>query len=270
MRYLFAPFTWLALAPASLLAAPFSHDLLDQVLQEHVDHKGQVDYAGLLQSRSLLDAYLDSLGQYSPRSHPARFPTPAHQLAYWINAYNAFVLRGVIDAYPVASVKDIMLFNGFFNRKEFMAGGEPLTLDHLENKIIRPLYQDPRIHFAVNCGARSCPQLERSAFTAADLDKRLEAALKRFAGDPGHVRLEGQTLYLSKILEWYGRDFVDFFPADRPNPPQRPAIVNYLLPYVPPEMARHLQEPAGMKIEFNEYDWALNDQALPKARGPSP
>ena len=144
------------------------------MLQEYVDDQGLVRYAALAQDRAQLDAYVDSLGHSSPASHPDRFPTREHELAYWINAYNAFTLRGVIDAYPIASVKDAFALSGFFNRQTFVAGGREMTLDHLENQIIRPTYQEPRIHFAVNCAALSCPQLDNRAFTGPDLDARLE------------------------------------------------------------------------------------------------
>ena len=93
----------------------------------------------------------------APESHPDRFPTREHELAYWINAYNAFTLRGVLDAYPIASVKDAFALSGFFNRQTFVAGGREMTLDHLENQIIRPTYQEPRIHFAVKLRGPKLP-----------------------------------------------------------------------------------------------------------------
>ncbi|MFC1525270.1 DUF547 domain-containing protein [Candidatus Latescibacterota bacterium] len=147
----------LAAGGAEAVPPAFGHELLDRVLLSSVDAEGRIDYAGLKADRLELDQYIDSLAAVSPVSHPARFPTPAHALAYWINAYNAFVLRGVVDAYPVSSVKDISLLNGFFRRLRFVAGGSEMTLDHIENDIIRPTYRDPRIHFVVNCGAVSCP-----------------------------------------------------------------------------------------------------------------
>ena len=192
MRSLYFLPLWL-LIPATLSAAsPFDHSPFDQVLQEYVDDQGLVRYAALAQDRAQLDAYVDSLGHSSPASHPARFPTREHELAYWINAYNAFTLRGVIDAYPIASVKDAFALSGFFNRQTFVAGGREMTLDHLENQIIRPTNQEPRIHFAVNCAALSCPQLDNRAFIGPDLDARLEQGLTRFAQDPNHVRLQGK------------------------------------------------------------------------------
>jgi len=254
---------FLAVTAATPHTKPFSHVLLDQVLQARVDSAGMVDYPALKASRAMLDAYVDSLGKVSPRNHPQRFPTRHHELAYWINAYNAFVLRGVVDAYPVASVKDITPLGGFFTRKKFTAGGQEFTLNDIENEIIRPLYQDPRIHFAVNCGARSCPPLQQRAFAGEDLDARLEQVLERFARNPQFVRLDygNDQLQLSKILEWYGEDFVKWFPQDRNSAPANPTLVDYLLPYLPAEMASYLRQYPKLRVTYDDYDWALNAQS---------
>ena len=242
--------------------SPFSHALLDRILQTNVDEQGLVDYASLKKSRTDLDSYIDSLAAFSPRSHPDRFPNRQHELAYWINAYNAFVLRGVVDAYPVASVMDIKILNGFFRRLQFTAGGQELTLDEIENKIIRPVYQDPRIHFVINCGAVSCPELENRAFTGKDLDIRLQKALQRFAANPGHVHLNtlDNKLHLSKILDWFGQDFINWFPQNRDPVPANPTLVDYLLFYLPGETATYLRQHADVEISYDKYDWALNEQ----------
>ena len=253
------------MAGAAQPAVPFSHKLFDGVLHAYVDCDGRVDYTGLKANRDSLDAYIDSLGRFSPRSHPDRFPAPQHELAYWINAYNAFVLKGVIDEYPVATVMDIGEGSGFFSRLYFQAGGDSLTLDELENGIIRQRYRDPRIHFAVNCAAVSCPPLENRAFRGEDLDLRLEAALQRFASAPLHVRIDAENglLHLSKILLWFGPDFVEWFPRDRDDPPADPTLIDYLVPYLDPEQAAYLRQNPGVAISFNDYDWTLNDQLAP-------
>jgi hypothetical protein len=248
--------------PLSAQAATpsFSHTALDQTLQNYVDSTGMVDYWGLKQDRALLDAYIDSIGKISPDTAPTRFPTPQDELAYWINAYNAFVLRGVLDNYPVKSVKDIALLNGFFNRTDFIAGGKELTLDALENKIIRPRYRDPRIHFVVNCGAWSCPALENRAFDGPTLDQRLDSAARRSLNDPKYLRYDKKknTLYISKILDWYGQDFIDWYPASSPVAPR---LLDYIELYVAETVGQAFKD-KNPKIDFDSYDWRLNDQAL--------
>lgn len=249
-----------AAVAAAVPAPPFDHAGFDAILRARVDSIGLVDYAGIKAQPSALAAYVDSLAAVSPLNSPERFPDKAHELAYWMNAYNAFVVWGVVQAYPVDSVKDIGLLSGFFNRKEFVAGGREMTLNHIENEIIRPVYQDARIHFAVNCGAVSCPALAPQAYTGAALEQQLERAVRRFAADPAHVRIDASgKLHLSKILDWYGDDFIKWFPADR-RPARKPTIVDYLLPYTPDKTAAHLTQHPDLDITYNDYDWALNGQ----------
>jgi len=262
MRFLSCSVFLLVCFLSSIHATPFSHRQFDQVLQQHVDSQGRVSYALLKKDRNGLDTYIDSLAATSPHNHPDRFPRRQHQLAYWINAYNAFVLRGVIDAYPVSSVMDIKRFNGFFRRLKFIAGGEELTLDRIENEIIRPTFEDPRIHFAVNCGAVSCPELENRAFSGEDLDRRLETSLRRFARSPKHVLLDSTAgkLYLSKILEWYGGDFIAWFPQELRPTGRPPQLIDYLLPYLPPASSAYLARHPETDLTFFAYDWALNER----------
>ena len=245
--------------------APFSHQALDQILGAYVDSLGRVDYAGLKKSRQLLDTYTDSLALYSPHSHPARFPTRNHSLAYWINAYNALVLKGVVDAYPIDSVKDIKILNGFFRRTNFSVGGRAITLDAIENQIIRPGFRDARIHAVVNCAAASCPELERRAFRGEDLQERLQAAFFRFANDPQYVFLDrkNRKLHLSKILDWYGHDFSAWFPAEHIPSASKPTLIDYLSLYLPAEDSTFLRQHPDIAISFNLYDWALNQQSHP-------
>ncbi len=151
---------------------------------------------------------MGSLSHVSPRSQPERFPTRAHEPAYWINAYNALVLKGVVDGYPVSRVDELGGLDAFFRQRTSLVGGEYLTLAQLENEIIRPQYQNPRMHFALNCAALSCPPLLNHAFTAEGLDSLLDAQTRSFAADPRQVRfdLAGNKLYLSRLLPWYAED----------------------------------------------------------------
>ena len=240
--------------------ASFSHELLDQVVYTFVDSAGNVDYAALERGRQPLDQYLDSLAAVGPRSHPERFPTPQHELAYWINAYNAFVLRGVVDAFPVGSVMEIEE-GEFFRLRRFLSGGDSLSLDELENQIIRPLYSDPRVHFALNCGAKGCPELRRGAFSGAHLDAHLDAARERFMHEPRHVSidLDQSVIYLSSILDWFGADFTGWLRASGASPEGRDlSIIDYLILYLPDDAARYLRAHPQLEIVFVDYDWSLN------------
>lgn len=247
-------------APADI--EPFSHGLLDSLLVARVDDRGRVDYAGLGRDPHRLDRYLAGLAACSPESCPERFPSEADALAYWINAYNAFVLRGVLDSLPIDSVEEAEGgLHGFFRVRRFVAGGDSLSLDEIEHTIIRPRFRDPRIHFAVNCAAVGCPALDSRAYAAADLDEHLDRQTRRFALDPAHLKLEEGRLRLSSIMDWYGTDFVEWFPRHRmEDPPSDPTLLDYLLLYLPEEKARTLRSAGEVAIDFVEYDWTLNRQ----------
>lgn len=248
--------------PAQADIEPFSHGLLDSLLADRVDDRGRVDYAGLARNPHRLDRYLAGLAACSPESCPERFPSEADALAYWINAYNAFVLRGVLDSLPIDSVEEAEGgLEGFFQVRRFAAGGDSLSLDEIEHTIIRPRFRDPRIHFAVNCAAISCPALDSRAYAAADLDEHLDRQTRRFAMDPAHLNLEEGRLRLSRIMDWYGADFVEWFPRHRlEDPPSDPTLLDYLLLYLPEDEARTLRSAGEVPIDFVEYDWRLNRQ----------
>jgi hypothetical protein len=256
--------------PLQVLAQPpFHHSTLDTVLVSYVNDAGLVDYASLQKNRTSLDSYIDSIGSVSPQSHPERFASSAHQLAYWLNAYNAIVLRGIIDAYPVDSVKDIKLFNGFFNRQTWNVGGQSLTLDTIENDIIRPQFNEPRIHFVLNCGAKSCPPLENRAFTGASLEDRLEKALKRFTASEDFFYLHEDRLILSKIIDWYRTDFHHQPPSNNPQSPAIDPLISYFIPHADPSIRDLLRRPT-LNVEFMDYDWSLNEQQTPSPLAPKP
>src|SRR5205807_2470609 len=165
----------------------FDHSAWQRVLTQFVNERGEVNYASLKQNSADLDTYAAVLAQDSPDSSPALFPTRDAELAYWINAYNACVLKGVIDHYPTRSVLAIKSPYGFFLRLRYRLGGKSLTLYTLENKIIRKRYQDPRVHFALNCASRGCPRLPQQVFEGATLDRVLDEKAREFIADPKKV-----------------------------------------------------------------------------------
>lgn len=247
-----------ASAAADPSAAAFSHADLDSLLRRVVDADGGVDYARLASSPDSLQQYVQRLAQCSPSSCPesdvgARFPTRSDSLAYWINAYNALVLHAVVVHWPLASVGDVEGgLDGFFRHQRFVVGGDSLSLDDIENGIIRPQFRDPRIHFAVNCGARSCPALDDEAFHAATLSTHLDRQTRRFASDPEHVRWADGQLHLSRILEWYGSDFVEWTTST--------TVSDYVRSVAPAALATKLPASA-VPVRFMEYDWSLNTQS---------
>ncbi|MFQ6133509.1 MAG: DUF547 domain-containing protein, partial [Armatimonadota bacterium] len=195
--------------PVQTQAAPggtVDHSLLTKVLEQYVNEDGMVDYRGLRENRGDLDAYLELLAGTDPESLRSR----DEKLAYWINAYNATTLQYVLDEYPLASVKDVNKGGkDFWHSREFTLGGREYLIDAIENEVIRPRFEEPRIHFVLVCAAMGCPRLEAHAFTGQDLEQRLETATRRFVNNPGKNRVDvaGGKLHLSSIFKWYAPDF---------------------------------------------------------------
>lgn len=223
----------------------FSHDLFNQVLQEHV-HKGRIDYAKLKAKPDKFEKYLDQLAT----AKPSKMSDDA-QKAFWINAYNALVIKGVIDRYPIKSVKKVKLFNGFFSRLKFHVAGESYSLDHIEHDIIRKKFVDPRIHFALVCASICCPPIENIAFLPETIEERLDAVTLKFVTNPEKVRLDRdkRIVYLSKIFKWYKKDFTEGYEG----------VADFLSDYLPPEDADFVSA-EDVKFHYLHYDWNLNDK----------
>ena len=234
----------------SMESTAFSHDLFDQVLQEHVDEHGRVNYTKLKANLEKFEAYLDLLAAAKPTEWSYNA-----QLTFWINAYNALVIKGVIDHYPITSVRKVKLFNGFFSRLKFQAAGKTYTLNQIEHGIIREEFVDPRVHFALVCASSSCPPLQNRAFSVETIEERLETLTFNFIRNPEQVRIDRaeRRVYLSKIFKWYDDDFKQGYEG----------VADFLADYLPPEDAEYLSS-TDVKFRHLDYDWTLNDQKLLK------
>ena len=223
----------------------FSHDLFNQVLQEHVDD-GLVDYAKLKANLDIFEKYLDQLAAAKPDEM-----TYNAQTAFWINAYNALVIKGVIDHYPIKSVKKVKWFNGFFSRLKFQVAGESYSLDHIEHKIIRKEFVDPRIHFALVCASKGCPPIENTVFLPETIEEQLDAVTLKFVTNPEKVRLDRgkRRVYLSKIFKWYKEDFTEGYSG----------VADFLSDYLSPDDAEFVAS-KDVKFHYLHYDWNLNDK----------
>ena len=248
----------------------FSHERLDHVLQQSVDNRGRVDYQALKQQPDDLEAYYLLISRYSPDSNPDLFPAEQHRLAYWINAYNAAAIKIVLNNYPIAGVEEVTppfpLFflpdkTGFFIFQRPVFGTVSTSLYYLENSVIRERFFEPRVHFALNCASRGCPELPNYAFTGEQLDSQLEQEARRFFAEPRNFRieLETKTVYMSSIMDWYEEDFINWYQYWYPG--RNASLINYAILYLPEQQSRELQENASeYQVEFIPYDWRLNDQ----------
>lgn len=210
----------------------FTHDAFDKILSTYVSSSGKVDYAGLKKNEGKLDTYLAEASAQDPN-----LMNRNQGLAYWINVYNAYTIKLILDHYPTSSIMDI--YGGkAWDQKWIEINGSTYSLNDIEHTIIRPTYQDARIHFAVNCAASSCPPLLNKAYTARNVDTLLEQVTRKFINNTTYNQISKQDLKLSKIFEWYKDDFGD--------------LIVYLNEYT------DVSIPAGVDISYTEYDWALN------------
>ena len=206
---------------------------LDELLKKYVSSSGFVDYTGLKNNSSKLEAIIKLLQSNVPNNN---WDKP-RQLAYWINAYNVFTLKLIIDNYPVKSIMD--LHNGKpWDVKWISLGGITYSLNQIEHEIIRPSFNDARIHFAVNCAAKSCPTLSNEAYNPESLESQLDKNTKSFINNPAFNSIARGKVSVSKIFEWYKEDFGN--------------LISYLNKY------SKVQIGTGAQISFNEYDWSLN------------
>lgn len=255
MRTFFLLFALLAFMVSILLASgnipeqpvlagtEVSHEIWDGLLRAYVRSGGLVDYEGFLSDSITLNRYLALLSS----SHPGPSWSRGEQMAYWINAYNAFTVKLILDHYPVAGIKDIKkgipFVNSVWDIKFIRIQGQVYDLNNIEHGILRRQFKDARIHAAINCASLSCPKLRPEAYVADKLDAQLDDAMRGFINDPQRNRVSADRAELSSIFSWFGSDF------------RRDAgsVRGYVNRYATVKLR------AGGKIVFLDYDWRLNE-----------
>jgi hypothetical protein len=246
-------------------AAGFDHAYprYAEVLRDVV-RSPRVDYAALVQRRAVLDAAVDAFAQ--PGEAEERAWTRDERLAFWINAYNAFTLRAIVDHYPIRAHwftlqprNSIRQIDGVWTKLTWRAAGRTLTLDDIEHRILRPEFKEPRVHFAINCASVGCPPLAADPYRSATLDAQLDAAARRYLASTQGVRVDGDALLVSRILEWYGEDFVARFAPDAAGPDRIARAVRGVIERFGPSVAADLARKPTARIKFLDYDWSLND-----------
>ncbi len=221
-----------------IIAEP--HQLWDVLTRKHISADGKVNYAGFLSDKKQVEQYLNELKEMHSELTSWN---KRKQLAYWINMYNAVTVKLIIDNYPVSSITELKGGKPW-DTPLIELSGTSYTLNVIENKIIRPKYKEPRIHFAVNCAAKSCPKIMNKAWTEHNLERALTAQTKAFLANKEQNTLQENNLVISKIFDWYKADFGA----------SNQGIIEFINTYSNKEID------LNATVSFNEYDWSLNSK----------
>jgi len=222
---------------------PVTHELWDGLVKKHVGADGFVNYKGFVRDTSELNRYLKVLESAHPND---KNWSRNEQMAYWINAYNAYTIQLIARNYPVASIKDIKkgiaFVNSVWDVKFIKIQGFTYDLNNIEHNILRPVFKDARIHAAVNCASYSCPKLLNEAYTADKLESQLDASMRSFVNDPLRNRITAGKAEISEIFKWFKGDF------ERDG-----SLRDFLNKY------SNMKITEKTDISHIDYNWALNE-----------
>ena len=254
-----------------------SYAVYNSLLNKYVS-KGRVDYQGFIESRGELGAFLKSMGSLDP----AEFDTwpESDKLAFWINAYNAFTIKAIIDHYPIkrsfslvgifyAPSNSILQIKGVWKKLQFRALGRTVTLDEIEHGILRKEFNEPRIHMAIVCASVSCPDLSSEAYTGDKIEEQLAAASVRFVNNPDKgvsIDERARKVKVSKIFKWFGDDFIENYGDSvrfRNESLKNNAVLNFIIDYLISDSNKAYLEKDDFKLAYLKYDWHLNE--MPEA-----
>lgn len=242
---------WAANDPAGRVRVdhgPWGRFLKKYVVSDHPGGIHRVRYVAVTpEDRNSLDAYVQQLQQVEVTRL-----NRSEQKAYWINLYNALTVKVVLDRYPVKSIRDIDISPGIFSdgpwgAKLLAIQGQKVSLDDIEHRILRPLWKDNRVHYAVNCASLGCPNLQPDAYTSEGAEALLDKGAREYVNHPRGAQFAGDRLRLSSIYDWFREDFGG----------SEESVVRHLQQYAGPELARKL---AGFRGKLSyEYDWRVNE-----------
>ncbi len=221
----------------------FTHSIWNELTAKHVSAKGNVNYKGFIKDEKKLNTYLTELSKH----HPEPEWDNNDQLAFWINAYNAFTVKLIIKNYPLKSIKDIggsiYKVNTAWDIKFIHIGDETYDLNNIEHGIIRKDFDEPRIHFALNCASVSCPRLRNEAFVGSMLDEQLDDQAEKFINNPDKNTINSNNAELSKIFQWFKGDFNN----------GNSNVISFINRYSDKKITKKT------KISYKSYDWNLNE-----------
>lgn len=240
-------------AIAARAATPPDYTAWQSLLAKYYDPAKGMNYKALKANDAATLAELRRrMAQVDAESLP-----PKDRLAYWINLYNISVVGIVVDNYPVESIRDLstdpIVRLNVFKKPSVQTRKGPISLDEIENKKIREGFKDPRIHFAINCAAESCPPIRPEPYAGARLDQQLDDQTRKFLSGPHGARIKEDggelELHVTKIMDWFADDF-ESWGGGR---------VAFLRKYLPADQQKRLAAVKKVDLEFDDYSWKLND-----------
>jgi hypothetical protein len=255
-----------------LFAFSHEHTILDNLMKQHVKN-GLMDYRSLQQNAAELNRYLEELASVSQSEYTSW--NRNQKLAFLINAYNAYTMQSIIQAYPVRSIRRIP---NVWDQQTHVIAGVQMSLDQLEHGIMRgqrdqlqgipgwmrDSFNEPRIHMALNCASKGCPPFPPGAFKPYVLDRQLHIQSQQFVNSSEHVQLDPRSgvVRISELLKWFGEDFIPVYAnrgvITRSNRTEQ-AILNFIYRYIShPQKKAYLQN-ATYQVQYKAYDWSLND-----------
>ena len=285
----------LALFLVSLLIQPAQNSFtiisygLEEVKTDSFDHSyatynsllnryvinARVNYEGFINSRAEFETFLRALGSVDENVFESW--TEEQRLAFWINAYNAFTIKAIIDHYPIkrsftlvgifyAPSDSILQIKGVWTKLQFRALGNMVTLEEIEHETLRKKFNEPRIHMAINCASISCPDLRNEAYTPEKLEEQLADASIKFVNNPdkgAYVNEQSGKVKLSKIFKWFGDDFINNYGSKKlfnNYSLKENAVLNFTSDYIESEEVKEYLMNNKLKIGYLGYDWHLNEQ----------
>jgi hypothetical protein len=242
---------------ATVSAAPVDSKDYARLLDAVVNQEGLVDYAALLQRRDRLASFVKRIGAVDPQRFAAW--SENEQIAFLVNAYNAFTLASIMERDPLPrSIRDIP---GVWRLRTHRLMARPLTLDAIEHRILRRNYNEPRIHAALVCAARSCPPLRQEPYRGDRLEAQLEEQTRRWLNGSHGVRIDRakQSVDISPIFQWFAEDWQRKDPqaATVPGHPETSAVLSFIASRLDPDQRRFLLS-GEYELGYLDYDWSLN------------
>jgi hypothetical protein len=239
---------------------PFDHSAWDQFLKKYVNADGQFNYAAAQKDPALLTQYLDQIGKLSDENVNQYWPRE-ERLALWLNLYHAGIVKSIVEHYPLKSIQDIP---GVWQIGVVRMKNHSFSLEDIQRRQLMEIFRDEKIHAALACSAKSCPQFPREAFTGPRVEGQLFLAAREFVNNPdfNQIMPGEKNVHLSRIFKWYTKDFnLDFGSSDNPNQFNREdmAILSFIAYYLDdPAKVEYLEE-AHYKIKYLSFDWALSE-----------